>query len=854
MKKRTRNNRGWAIILLMLSIALQVQAQNLITLKFENKPLPAALKLIEREGGKNVIFSVTETEKHHVSADIQQKTQAEAIDMILQGTPFIYKERADYFAIQKKDTKAKTIEIRGMVTNEKNEPLPYCNVLLLASDSTFVNGCVTRPDGSFLMMGEEEVSYKLRASFIGYATATQTIGSKNLIQLVPDAQALEEVTITANRPLIEPSANGLKANVIGTSLAKMGTASEMLSHLPFVTGSSEGYTVLGHGAPLIYINNRKVRDMGELERLRADEIVSAEVITTPGAEYAADVAVVIRIRTIKQRGQGWSGNVNLNYNQGHWAKANQQVALNYRTGGLDIFAKGALTENDLYGKTSTIIQINGTDQWKITAEDIQTAIVRNLSTEVGFNYEINEHHSFGARYTPNGSLGDNSQHSWGENIALCNDMEVSRTEFDTKSQGKRGWNHSVNAYYAGKIGQWTIDFDADYLNNQSRTDQTAEDGSKQDIHSRSVSQSELYAAKLQASTSLGKGKLSFGSEGTLTERLATFTQSGYSADAHDLIKQKSFAGFANYSIVFGKWNANAGVRYEHRETDYYQKGIHMKGQSQTYDDFIPTISLNWNNQSTNLSLSYQSMTNYPSYSQLSNAISYRSQYFYDTGNPLLEPCQIKILGLQASYKWLFASLQYFRKRNDIANITRPYKEETHPGVLLFGAANLATYNGYSFNLLVAPQIGIWQLQYTLGSSLLAADARNLGIKEHRKQPVFYFDLDNSFTLPKGWFFNVQAYLQTASRQGFAVLHSIGQVDARISKSFLKDNAMTMTITANDIFRTGYDYFNVHGIDSYNGNKIYRDHQRIGLQLSYKFNATKSKYKGTGAGQSEKNRL
>ena len=103
--KKTRNNRGWAFILLMLAIALQVQAQNLITLKLENKPLPAALKLIEREGGKNVIFSVTETEKHHVSADIQQKTQAEAIGIILQGTPFIFIERADYFAIQKKDEK-----------------------------------------------------------------------------------------------------------------------------------------------------------------------------------------------------------------------------------------------------------------------------------------------------------------------------------------------------------------------------------------------------------------------------------------------------------------------------------------------------------------------------------------------------------------------------------------------------------------------------------------------------------------------------------------------------------------------------------------------------------------------------
>ncbi|MBQ8875800.1 MAG: outer membrane beta-barrel protein, partial [Bacteroides sp.] len=678
-----------------------------------------------------------------------QKTQAEAIDMVLQGTPFIYKERTDYFAIQKKDTKAKAIDIRGMVMDEKNEPMPYCNVLLLTSDSTFVNGCVTKEDGSFLMMGEEDRPYLIKASYIGYVTTTQALEARNLIQILPDSHTLEEVTITAERPLIEPSANGLKANVIGTSLAKMGTAGEMLSHLPFVTEKDGSYTVLGHGTPEIYINNRKVRDTSELDRLRADEIVSAEVITTPGVEYASDVTAVIRIRTIKQRGEGWSGNVNLNYNQGHWAMANQQMSLNYRIRGLDIFAKGALTENDLYGKTSEIIQINRTDQWEITAEDTQTAIVRNFSTEIGFNYEINEHHSFGARYTPNGSLGDNSQHSWGENVAICNGMEVGRTDFETKSQGKRGWNHSVNAYYAGEIGQWTIDFDADYLSNQSQTDQMAEDGSKQDIHSRSLSKSKLYAAKLQASTSIGKGKLSFGSEGTLTERLAIFTQSGYSADAHDLIKQKSFAGFANYSIAFGKWNANAGVRYEHRETDYYQEGIHMEEQSPTYDDFIPTVNINWANKGFSLAFTYRMMTSYPAYFNLSNAISYRNQYSYNTGNPLLEPSQINILGLRASYKWFYVSLQYQRIKNNIANITIPYNEETHPGVLLFTAANLATYNGYSLNLVASPQIGVWQPQFIAGASLNTPDGRDLGIDVYHKEPTFYFNWDNSFNFPKG---------------------------------------------------------------------------------------------------------
>lgn len=108
-------------------------------------------------------------------------------------------------------------------------------------------------------------------------------------------------------------------------------------------------------------------------------------------------------------------------------------------------------------------------------------------------------------------------------------------------------------------------FNADYLNNLSNSSQYAEDGSEEDIHSNSDARSKLYEAKLQAGVSLGKGQLSFGSEGTLTEREVLFTQSGFSEDADNFIRQKTFAVFAGYSISSGKWKANAGLRYEHRE-------------------------------------------------------------------------------------------------------------------------------------------------------------------------------------------------------------------------------------------------------------------------------------------------
>jgi len=79
------------------------------------------------------------------------------------------------------------------------------------------------------------------------------------------------------------------------------------------------------------------------------------------------------------------------------------------------------------------------------------------------------------------------------------------------------------------------------------------------------------------------------------------------------------------------------------------------------------------------------------------------------------------------------------------------------------------------------------------------------------------------------------------------------VNARVQKTFLDGN-LTAAIFANDIFRnlrerwTGYYPVTTTGKDAY----VYT--QYIGASLTYNFNATRSKYKGTGAGNDEKNRL
>ena len=130
-------------------------------------------------------------------------------------------------------------------------------------------------------------------------------------------------------------------------LHDIGTADDLLSMIPMVQGKDGKFEVLAKGEPEIYINNKKVRDPSELKQLKSVEIKSVDVITAPGARYNAEVNAVIRIKTLKSQGDGfslmattqtWKNNKWNNYDD---------LNLKYRTGGLEAFATVAL-ENGHY--------------------------------------------------------------------------------------------------------------------------------------------------------------------------------------------------------------------------------------------------------------------------------------------------------------------------------------------------------------------------------------------------------------------------------------------------------------------------------------------------------------------------
>lgn len=845
---------GWMIFFWVYGFSSYAQTGSRISLKIENKDLPTALKLIEKYGGKSIIFSYNDTEGYDVSANIKNLTEAESIDMVLVGTPLVSQERKDYFVVRKSDDRSTYSEIKGKVVNEKGHPMAFVNVLLLSSvDSTFVKGCVTNDYGRFRLMASTEQSYLLKASFVGYFTTFKPCtDTYNEINLVPDVQMLGEVVVDGRRPLVENSSDGLKVNVAGSFLAKLGTVTEVISHLPYVTGRDGSFNVLGHGTPIIYVNNRKIRNNDELNTLSAQDVQSAEVITTPGAGYASDVSAVIRIRTVRKDGEGLSGNANVYYSQGKWATGNEYVYLNYRVKGLDVFGKVSLDQLNSYGRVENKNILYCNSEWEVVQNDVQTGKRSPFAVDLGFDYAPNPNHSFGARYMPGGILKNMSKRIESDVVACRDGIPYESGFIATDYNGFRDETHSVNSYYVGDFNGWSVNVDADLFYANNGVKQNSFNNGQADIWSKSDVSSSLYAVKTVVAGPVWKGRLSFGTEDTYTDRREVFSQSGFAYDVNDHVKQTALSAFVDYSLTLNKWTFDVGLRYEYQNVAYYEFEKKNEEQSPVYRHLMPVVSVRWADGPLKLGFSYKIQKHNPPYGFLSSSMEYRGKYQYVQGNPLLQPAKHHFLDLNIGWKWLNADLVYLDTKNMFVDMVMPYDEITHPGTLLFKHTCIPS-RAANLSLSATPKLGLWQTVFTCNVTLQYPDVDAYEIKSDKHEPLFNFFWDNSFEFMKGWMLNVDTWLQLNAESSYIIQKMSGGVSARVVKSFFKD-ALTVTLSVDDMLRTGYYYFNLHGINSYMENKIYRDWQRVGVRLAYKFNTAKNKYKGTGAGQNEKGRL
>lgn len=751
--------------------------------------------------------------------------------------------------------------ITGKVMNTKGEPLVFANVVLLnRTDSAFIKGAVSGKDGSFAIDSSCNGGI-IKVTSVGYKTICKDCTGENvgIIKMEEDSKMLGEVVVKSSLPKTILKNGGMTTTIVGSVLEKAGTMENLLDRIPNVSAQNGSIKVFGRGEPVIYINGRQMRDKSELDRLHSDNIKSVEVITNPGARYAASTKAVIRITTKKIQGEGFgfdaktTGEYDEKKNFGGFSQLN----MSYRKNGLELgaYAFGARQyqpdNKDLQQKT----YLDKT--WNQKSEIRQVGIIEAMNFRLDASYQLDANNSIGANF---GFLR-NPKQTWNGDMSssILQDEELSE---NSDSYADFFWqknNLSSNIYYVGKIGKLGIDFNTDWLwSKEYQNDVTKEqyqevgmNAQSQTAHSLTNKDYHLLASKLVLSYPLLGGDLSLGGEYSNTHRTSKYqvVPTNLVADDDSRITESMTSSFLTYSRDFGNLSLEAGMRYEYIDFNYYEYGKYVPGQSKSYGNWFPSLSLSMPVGKVQMQLSYATDIDRPSYNYLRSGIQYDNRYTYETGNPFLVSETSKNLNYELVYKWLTFDMTYSHTSHTMMSNMETYKD--NPAIGLLKPVNGKAYNHVEASVNLCPSFGIWHPSFTASvtKQWLDMDAHDGKISNN---PMAVFNFNNTFNTKLAMLTWMMSYTTKGYERNIYLYKPKFCTNVSVYKSFLKDR-LSFDLFIYDLFghishmSAHYGKMKDLIVDGLSTSKV-------SLTVRYKFNTTRSKYKGTGAGESQKNRM
>ena len=752
--------------------------------------------------------------------------------------------------------------IRGWITDEQRLPIEYANVIALSvRDSSLVTGAVTDNAGKFLLtLPANSAQVFLRVSGIGYEQRNvllPLVADTLQLKAESETKTMEGVTVTAQRPKMAIRNDALVTTIIGSSLAKAGSGNDVLKRIPLLNGKEGSYSVIGRGAAVIYINNRKITDATEIERLNSSDIKDIEVITNPGARYDATVSAVIRIHTVRKVGDGFGFDVRTSaYYWENWDTYNQ-LNMYYRRNGLELTAGSAYNIDNSLNKQTTTNKVQTANLW--TNKWTSDSRFRNTNNNYTLSaaYEFNANHSVGARFFTNLLVGANNGSSIFSTDVLKNNVLFDHIESQISGNSTAIPNKSLSAYYVGKVGKIDIDFNTDYYYGRETeyritTEQSANYANRT-VTSAGIHTNKFFATKLVLSHPLFGGSLSVGNENTFTNHGQNYVnQENVVPSTASTIKERNNAFFFEYSRPTPIGQLMAGLRYEHVNSDYYDEGVYSPAHSRTYSQWFPSLTFATRIKEVGLQLSYSAKTSRPSYNQLGTNVAYMNRFTRQSGNPTLKPETLHNITLVSSWNWFTFVANYTQTHNKIMYWNE--QESTDENITNLRYRNFKRFPALTLSLTAAPRMGVWSPQLTLFCQKQWFDIERLGSKLDLSKPVWGIQWDNSFEFRHDW--TAEANLKLTSKgmtENAKLTRNNCTFDFSVRKAFL-NNRLSVTVGVNDLFNRSANqlllYTNNLSIDT----KQELDSREFYVTLRYKFNTARSKYKGTGAGESERKRF
>ncbi|MDR3218624.1 MAG: outer membrane beta-barrel protein [Dysgonamonadaceae bacterium] len=750
--------------------------------------------------------------------------------------------------------------ISGKIVNTNRVPIAFANIMRLhPSDSSFIDGTISSEAGTFFFENIPEGREIVKISCLGYLTrfiAAETNRQQidwDEIILLEDTTQLSEVVITAAVPLFSRNSSGLTTHVSGTLLSSAGTAIDVIKQIPGVLIKENEMAVFGKGAPVVYINNRKMYDKSELQRIQSSDIATIELLTNPGAKYDAEGKAVLIIHVKQNKENGWAVQVSNRLQKRKYFGDEGSAGISYTQDNFSFFltCNQSVDKNSWNAKIDYIIYADTV--WKQLMELPQLHKMQDTHFTAGIDWSIGSKHALGWQYQ--GYTGSEQINSDGL-YAVWADTE-SYDKISTKNTAKeRPDQNLLNMFYKGNYSEtFHLQLNMDYLNNRNKINQftrelsTVED---RDVNMKSQSDFQLYAGKLIMDYRLGEnGNVTFGGEYNQIKGAGfLLNPENYVESSYYRNEEEKAAGFLSYNTQLGKLQVRLGGRYEYARMNATEENRQEK-TDRTHQGFYPDVSFYQTVGNTQMGLDFSKKIRRPSFALLNSGNFYANRFLTEKGNPLLQQEGIYQIDYQLKYKIADLKIGYVYIKHPIAFSIESM--EDHPTQTLMQYINFPKYR--ELNALLASNFTckIWQSRINMALKSPFFKVNYLNEKTKRNQTSFSFDFFNDIVLPKETVFSLNFNYQGKSNNYAIAYNEYKCIEAGIRKYFFSKKLL-VNLQFSDLF----DWVNTQTTVEINTisykKRVKYESRSVLLTLSYRFNDYKKKYRGENAAADDINRL
>ncbi|MHA4738533.1 TonB-dependent receptor [Dyadobacter sp. MSC1_007] len=740
-------------------------------------------------------------------------------------------------------------KITGSVLDEKSQPFPFVNVLLLhAKDSVLVKGLAADDNGKFAFDQVAAGKYLTLISTVGYQKIYSepfTVGDSpvNLptFTLKTDIKSLNEVTVVAKKPFIEQQIDRTVVNVENSIVSAGATALEVLERAPGVTvdQQNEQLKLRGKEGVIVQIDGKQTFLSQQelitlLRNTPSDNIEKIELITNPSAKYdAAGNSGIINIKMKRNKNYGTNGNINLGAAWAKYGRGNVNGTVNHRAGKVSSFiSAGAFynkgfNNNDIYRKIPYENKVTIFDQ---RTERINESEYYNV--RAGADYFATDKTTVGVLVS--GFYNDWSNPFGQTNTRILNeDLSLQRTFRTNVFNGGKMNNISTNLNFKHQFNDKgkELTFDVDYVHyggkKKSNLDTryffangTPDEAATEAVRNNMPSDINIAMAKLDYAQPLGKGKFETGLKSSFVTSDNDMVFETKTDDwVLDPTRSNRFkytenvnAAYLNYSgSISKKIKYQLGLRGEHTHSIGNSVTLNQK-RDRNYVNLFPSVFLS-NQLDTNnvLNLSYSRRIDRPNYQSLNPFEFYLDPYTFQRGNPNLRPQYTNSFQLVHVYKnFLNTTIAYSRIKDMIADeLPQQIASENKTFVT---SENLDNQDNVSLTVSFPIRIAKWwNVQTNFTGVYNHYKSIYLEQQLEIKQTSWNMYASNQFTIKNGWSAEISGWYNSKAFYGLYRANPMGMLNAGLQKTIMNKKG-TIRLNVNDIFWT----------NRFNGTAVYKD--------------------------------